>query len=252
MTDPNAELTPEAPAAPDAPATPAAQPTNDLMFPKFDEPTTVDPFSLSETSQPDFSAPSDLWELPKPAQPSGSTGYPGQTYQAQAAYAQPTYPQPQPQAQPAPAPQPARYPQSTPYAQPSGYPQAPYGQNSGYAQPAGGQVGYPEPSGYPGYGQELTTQQQPYGYGYPMAPDHPSSTVVLVLGLIGMFLFPLTAPFAWVMGSKARAEMAAYPGRWGSSGTLTVGWVMGIITSVIWLLIIGFVLIAIIGLASFS
>lgn len=247
MTDPNAEPTPEAPAAPDAAATPSAQPTSDLSFPKFDEPTTVDPFSLPETAQPDFSAPSDLWELPKPAQPSAGTSYPGQSYQAQAAYAQPSYPQPQP----APAPQPS-YPQQAPYAQPSGYPQAPYGQNSGYAQPTG-QVGYPEPSGYAGYGQELSTRpQQPYGYGYPMAPDHPSSTVVLVLGLIGMFLFPPTAPFAWVMGSKARAEMAAYPGRWGSSGTLTVGWVLGIITSVIWLLIIGFVLIAIIGLASFS
>jgi hypothetical protein len=238
MTDPTAESTPGADATP---------PADDLRFPKFDEPTTVDPFSLSD-STPDFSAPNDLWDLPKPADEPTTTSYPGLNYQAQAAYAQPT-----PQAQPAPQPsQPAapQYPNPTEYAQPTSYPQAPYGQASGYSQPSG-QSGYPEPSGYPGYGQALTPQEQPYGYGYPMAPDHPSSTVVLVLGLIGMFLFPVTAPFAWVMGSKARAEMKAYPGRWGSSGTLTVGWVLGIITSVIWLLMIGFVMLAIVGMASF-
>lgn len=244
MTDPNAEPTPGAEATP---------PAADLSFPKFDEPTTVDPFSLPDSSQPDFTSPSNLWELPGSEAKPATTSYPGQAYQAQAAYAQPTsYPQPTPQAQPAPAPQPSSYPQAASYSQPTGYPQAPYGQASGYSQPTGSQPGYPEPTGYPGYGQGLATQQQPYGYGYPMAPDHPSSTVVLVLGLIGMFMFPLTAPFAWVLGSKARAEMKAYPGRWGSSGTLTVGWVLGIITSAIWLLIIGFVLIALIGVASFS
>lgn len=239
MTDPTAEPTPGAD---------ATQPADDLRFPKFDEPTTVDPFSLSDTAQPDFSAPSDLWELPKPASEPSTTSYPGQSYQAQAAYAQPTsYARPTAPAEPAPT----GYPHPTQYTQPTGYPQAPY-QQSGYAQPAPTQTGYPEPSGYAGYGQGLATQQQPYGYGYPVAPDHPNATLVLVLGLIGMFVFPLTAPFAWVLGSRARAEMAAFPGRWGSSGTLTVGWVLGIITSVIWLLIIGFMMIAIIGLASFS
>lgn len=235
MTDPNTEPTSGAEATP---------PAEDLRFPKFDEPTTVDPFSLPDGGQPDFSAPSDLWDLPKPATEPTTASYPGLNYQAQAAYAQPT---PQPQATPAPQPS---YPNPTEYAQPTSYPQAPYGHASGYDQPAGGQVGYPEP---PGYGQAVVPQQQTYGYGYgyPMAPDHPSSTVVLVLGLIGMFVFPLTAPVAWVMGSKARAEMKAYPGRWGSSGTLTVGWVLGIITSVIWLLMIGFVMLAIVGMASF-
>jgi|GEM_PF-487405 len=240
MTDPTAEPTPGAEATP---------PADDLRFPKFDEPTTVDPFALTDSTQPDFSASSDPWDLPKPAAEPTTTSYPGLNYQAQAAYAQPTsYQQPIPQAQPTPPP--TSYPPVADYSTPTSHPQAPYGQSSGYAQPADTSTGYPEPSGYPGYGQSLAPQQ-PYGYGYPMAPDHPSSTVVLVLGLIGMFLFPITAPFAWVMGSKARAEMKAYPGRWGSSGTLTVGWVLGVITSVLWLVLIGFILIAVIGVAAF-
>ena len=240
MTDPTADSTSGAEATP---------PADDLAFPKFDEPTRVDPFSLPDSTQPDTSASSHLWDLPTPAAEPTTTSYPGLNYQAQAAYAQPSYPQPQPQPGPS-ASSSAGYPNPTGYAQPTGYPQAPYGQSSGYSQPA--QAGYPEPSGYAGYGQEMATQQQqPYGYGYPMAPDHPSSTVVLVLGLIGMFLFPLTAPFAWVMGSKARAEMKAYPGRWGSSGTLTVGWVLGIITSVIWLLMIGVIVLGVVGMAAF-
>lgn len=241
MTDPTAESTPGAEATP---------PADDLRFPKFDEPTTVDPFALTDSTQPDFSSSSDPWELPKPAAEPTTTSYPGLNYQAQAAYAQPTnYQQPTPQQQTT---QPSSYAPTPDYSQPTSYPQTSYGQASGYAQPSSTVGGYPEPSGYPGYGQSLAPQQQPYGYGYPMAPDHPSSTVVLVLGLIGMFLFPLTAPFAWVMGSKARAEMKAYPGRWGSSATLTVGWVLGIITSVLWLVMIGVMILAVIGLAAFN
>jgi hypothetical protein len=240
MTDPTAESTPG------AEATPA---TDDLRFPKFEEPTVVDPFSLPDSTQPDYSAPSDLWDLPKPAAEPTTTSYPGLNYQAQAAYGQPD-PATQP-SQPTPAAQSSGYPHPAAYAQPTGYPQAPYGQTAGYPQPASSQTGYPEPSGYPGYGQSLSTQQQPYGYGYPMAPDHPSSTVVLVLGLIGMFVFPLTAPFAWVLGSRARAEIAANPGRWGSSSALTVGWVLGIITSVIWLLMITLGVVAVLAMVPF-
>jgi hypothetical protein len=46
------------------------------------------------------------------------------------------------------------------------------------------------------------------------------------------------APFAWVMGGRARKEIAAAPpGSYGPSTGITVGWVLGIVGTV--LLILG-------------
>ncbi|HHU37899.1 MAG TPA: DUF4190 domain-containing protein [Propionibacterium sp.] len=67
-------------------------------------------------------------------------------------------------------------------------------------------------------------------YAVPRAlPEHPQTSTVLLLGVLGLVLF-VTGPFAWVMGSRARAEVAA--GRYAPSPLLTAGWALGILTTV--------------------
>jgi hypothetical protein len=120
------------------------------------------------------------------------------------------------------------------------------------------QQAYPEPSGnysQPGFG--VANPYQPTGIrpgpvtSYPyytdpnvLLPEHPQATPVLVLGVISLVLFPLLGPVAWAMGSRARREIAAQPGRYRSGGTLTVGWVMGIIASSLLLLGVVFIMLA--------
>ncbi|GAA3816408.1 hypothetical protein [Nocardioides panacisoli] len=85
---------------------------------------------------------------------------------------------------------------------------------------------YPPSPGYPGYGYP------------PPAADHPQTTTIMILGILGLVLCQVCAPFAWVMGSRARKEIAAAPpGTYGPSTGITVGWVLGIVGSV--LLILG-------------
>lgn len=91
------------------------------------------------------------------------------------------------------------------------------------AAPTGGDGAQGQPYAPPGaapYGA------QPYGYA-PALPEPPQATTVLVLGILSLLLGGITGPFAWVMGSKARRQIAA--GQYSQSSLLTVGWVLGII-----------------------
>lgn len=89
----------------------------------------------------------------------------------------------------------------------------------------------------------------PQGYSMQPAAEHPQAGLVLVLALLGFVTIGLTCPFAWVIGSRARRQMRRDPGRWSPSAALTVGWVLGILGSLFWLALTGFVLM-VIGLAS--
>jgi hypothetical protein len=119
-------------------------------------------------------------------------------------------------------------PQQPPYGQP------PYSQPYGQApQPNPYQQQPQAPYGYP---------QQPYGYA-PQAPKHPSATLALVLGIVGLagFVTCLTfvvAPFAWAIGAKAVKEIdAAPPGTYSGRDQANAGKIMGIVGTV--LLILG-------------
>jgi hypothetical protein len=72
--------------------------------------------------------------------------------------------------------------------------------------------------------------------GYGQTP--PSGTTALVLGLLGLLLCSILAPFAWASGARARREAQAMglP----PDGSATAGWVMGIIGTI--LLILGVVI----------
>ena len=93
-------------------------------------------------------------------------------------------------------------------------------------QPGNPYAGTPRPLG--------TWGTPPPLYGAtPSLREHPQSGTVLVVGLISLFAI-VTGPFAWAMGSKARAEVAS--GRYAPSTALTLGWALGIVTTVLLLM----------------
>ena len=179
------------------------------------------------------------------------SGYPTPAAYTQANYTQPTAGYTQPTAaydqsgygQPAPQ---TNYvqPQVAP-SQPAPYSPAPV---QGYAEPLGPAdsigaqsiyQGYPTAPGAPAPQQPAwpAVIQDPVGYDYGYnnpanLSEHPNSVLSMVIGIIGVFFFPLIGPVAWYLAAKGRRDMAAFPGRWRPSGMLTAGFVLGIIGTV--------------------
>jgi hypothetical protein len=123
-------------------------------------------------------------------------------------------------------PYPPQGPQQPPYGQPQ-YGQPQYGQPQ-YGQPQYGQPQYGQPQyGQPEYGQPQGSP--PVGY----APDHPKATTSMVLGILGIVLCGLIAPFAWRIGKRTMNEIDASNGQLGGRGTAQAGYIMGIIGTVL-------------------
>ena len=151
------------------------------------------------------------------------------------------------------APQPGlayQQPVGRPYAQPQPptYPGQPAYPQQQASAPA------PEPAMYESY--QPYTPPAPVVYSYAptitSAPEHPSAVTSLVLGILGLFVLPILAPIAWVIGARGRREMRQYPGRWAPSGSLTAGWVMGIIGTLAWGAFTAMIIFMIIAVASFN
>ena len=153
------------------------------------------------------------------------------------AYGQSGYGQPAPQTnyvQPQVAPS-----QSAPY---NPAPVQGFAEPSGPADTIGAQSiyqGYPTAPGAPAPQQPawpaVIHDPVAYDYGYSNPAnlsEHPNSVLSMVLGIIGVFFFPLLGPVAWYLAAKGRRELAAFPGRWRPSGMLTAGFVLGIIGTV--------------------
>lgn len=119
-------------------------------------------------------------------------------------------------------------------------------QNPSYGQ-APGQPG-PPPGWQPG---PPPIQGGPYG-AYP-PPKHPQATTVLVLGILGVVLCQVVAPFAWVMGNRAMKEINANPAGYSGQSEVNAGRILGIVGTVI--LVLGallLVLAAVVLLVGFS
>jgi hypothetical protein len=151
------------------------------------------------------------WEQPQqPTTPYEQNPY-AQPQQGQPAYGQP-------------------YPQQ-PYYAPPGYGTPP----PPYAYPPGGQQG-PPPGAHPGY--------PPYAFS-PPRPNHPQSTLALVLGICGLGgaviacgLGLLVSPFAWALGRNALKEIQASHGQLGGESSARTGMVLGIIGTVLLVLVV--------------
>jgi Domain of unknown function (DUF4190) len=66
-----------------------------------------------------------------------------------------------------------------------------------------------------------------------IAPDHPRSTVALILGIIGIVACSIVAPFALVIGRGAVKEIDASGGQLGGRGMAQAGFILGVIGTVI-------------------
>jgi hypothetical protein len=54
-----------------------------------------------------------------------------------------------------------------------------------------------------------------------------------VLGILGLVLCQVVAPFAWVTAKRTLDEIDASGGRWGGRGQAQAGYVLGIVGTVI-------------------
>jgi hypothetical protein len=101
----------------------------------------------------------------------------------------------------------------------------------------------PTPTTPPGYweqqSQQQPAEQQPQYPAYApqapvqYAPDHPKATTSLVLGILGLVVCGIIAPFAWVMGKRTVSEIDASGGRLGGRGAAQAGYILGLIGTVL-------------------
>lgn len=96
-------------------------------------------------------------------------------------------------------------------------------------------VADPEPATYPP--MMVPGTYPPMMVPGPYPPEHPNATVVLVLGILGLFLAGILSPIAWGLGSSALKDVAT--GRYTSTSSLRVGRILGIVGTC--LLVVGIV-----------
>ena len=85
--------------------------------------------------------------------------------------------------------------------------------------------------------------------------DHPQTTTILILGILGLVLCQVLGPFAWSMGNKALREIDASQGQLGGRDTVNVGRILGIVATallVLSILAVVFFLVLGLGLAASS
>jgi hypothetical protein len=68
--------------------------------------------------------------------------------------------------------------------------------------------------------------QPPYGG---MQIEHPKGTTILVLGILGIAVCQLVAPFAWIQGNSALAEIDRNPMSYSNRSTVQIGRILGIV-----------------------
>lgn len=76
-------------------------------------------------------------------------------------------------------------------------------------------------------------------------PEQSQATAAFVLGLLGFFVFPLLAPFAWAMGSREIAGIDAGRRPPDNRSLARIGQVLGIIMSALLILFVVLVLLLI-------
>ena len=102
-----------------------------------------------------------------------------------------------------------------------------------------------QPPGPPGQGPPYQPSQ-PYQGAYHAPPDHPQATTTLVLGILGLVVCGVLAPFAWHMGNRVLREIDGSQGQLGGRGNANAGRIMGIIGTA--LLVLSLVILLVGGL----
>ncbi|MGH3472427.1 MAG: DUF4190 domain-containing protein [Nocardioidaceae bacterium] len=83
--------------------------------------------------------------------------------------------------------------------------------------------------------------------GYPIYPQrtHPHATTALVLGILGLVVCGILAPFALSIGHKAVREIDQSNGALGGRGSANAGYILGIIGTVLLAIAILFLITAV-------
>ena len=114
-------------------------------------------------------------------------------------------------------------------------------------QPGWGQQPPPPPPGQGWGGGYAPPPQGQYGY---VRQDHPRATTALVLGIVGLVLCGIAAPFAWRIGKGAMDDIDRSQGTLGGRGQAQAGYVLGIIGTV--LLVLGLLFFAVFVVLGFG
>jgi Domain of unknown function (DUF4190) len=75
--------------------------------------------------------------------------------------------------------------------------------------------------------------QPPYQQPYQPRPQAEGATTALVLGLLGLLLCQILAPFAWMQGNKALQRIAESNGGLEGEGMAKAGQILGIIGTIL-------------------
>ena len=89
-----------------------------------------------------------------------------------------------------------------------------------------------QPNPYQPAGPPAPYSQQ-YGQPYGAPQEHPQGTVILVLGIVGIFT-AICAPIAWVLGSKAKKEIASSGVHYSNEQNINIGRILGMVFSIIY------------------
>ena len=70
-----------------------------------------------------------------------------------------------------------------------------------------------------------------------MAQEHPQGTIVLVLGIVGIFV-GICAPIAWMMGNRALAEIRASGVTYSNESQIKTGRILGKVFTILYIVFI--------------
>ncbi|MBF6332762.1 DUF4190 domain-containing protein [Nocardia transvalensis] len=91
--------------------------------------------------------------------------------------------------------------------------------------------------------------QPPYWFDQPIGQpvEHPHATTVLVLGALSVFCCGALGPVAWAMGRRALDQIDVSGGAYGGRTQVMVGYVLGIIGTILMILMATLFLLILIG-----
>lgn len=193
------------------------------------EPTEIDPFRSRGGDYPEFSYADQTYTqpIPDPVDPN--------PFPAPSNYVQPTVPsQPLPTAV-----------ADLSVAEPTGI------VNEGPAATSGAPAVY---QSYPAPAPVSDPIRYDYGYAAQPTVDHPNALPSLLLGIGSLVIFGPLGIVGLILAQKGRRDVAANPGQWTSGGTLTAGFILSLIgtilTGLALLFVVGMILVMMVAAAS--
>lgn len=93
----------------------------------------------------------------------------------------------------------------------------------------------PPEGSQPPFGQPPPYGPPPGGAPSGQGPQQnaPNAVLSLVLGIVGIIVCSIAAPFAWVLGKRAEEAVASNPGHYSGKDMATAGKILGIIGTVL-------------------